>query len=121
MSEEKKVNPIAKMLDGHQAAIGHEVAMRALTLVKPMIKDVCKQLSESLGDNDQIIVIRKINKNSPVLIHLMNSKEDFTIQGGENFSFTGTKKSVNKMYVAEEFVELLLTGKMKELTEKIHG
>lgn len=112
-------NKIANILKEQETTIGQEVAMRALGLVKPMIKDVCKQLSDTLGDNEQIIVIRKIKADSPVSILVLNTKEDFTIKGGEKFSFDGNKKAINKYYIAEEFVDLLLTGRMTELTNKL--
>lgn len=112
-------NQVGKILQQQEDSIGQNVAMSALTLVKPMIKDVCKQLSDTLGDNDQIIVIRKTKGDSPVSILMLNTHEEFKIQGGKIFSFTGNKKAINKYYVAEEFVDMLLTGRMKDLTDKL--
>lgn len=131
MSEEKKeTNQVALALKQQEATLGQEVAMRALTLVKPMIKSVADELSAMLGDNEKIIIIRKTKQDSPVSILILDTKEDFTISGskGNNgkFIFTGeaepgTKrpKAIKNFYIAEEFVDMLLTGRMQEMTEKL--
>lgn len=120
-------NQVAKMLNGHEALLGQEVAMKVLNLAKPMIKSVSEEISNMLGDNDKIIVIRKTKKDSSTSILILNTKEDFTIKGGENFSFTGKAHPENpkipaaiiNFYIVEEFVDMLLTGKMQEITSKL--
>lgn len=122
----KEQSQVAKALQQQETSLGQEVAMKALHLVKPMIKSVADELSSMLGDNEKIIVIRKTKAGSPVSILILDTKEDFIIQGGEKFLFTGapepgTKrpKAIKKFYIAEEFVDMLLTGRMQDMTEKL--
>lgn len=126
----KMENQVFAALDSQEQSLGQHVAMRALDLVKPMIKPVSEELSKLLGDNESIIVIRKTNKDSPVSILVLDTSEDFIIQGKKRnngkFLFTGeaepgTKKpkAIKKFYIAEEFVDMLLTGRMQEMTEKL--
>lgn len=125
VKQEKSI--AAQRLEYQQATLGQEVAMKALELVKPMIRDVVKQLSDTLGDNEQIIVIRKTKADSPVSIMVLDTKKEFIIEGGEKFRFTGKPSpenpkvpyAIKKFYIAEEFVDMLLTGRLTELTEKL--
>lgn len=121
---------VGRALDNYQVTLGQEVAMKALNLVKPMIKSVAQELSDTLGDNEQIIVIRKTKAGSPVSILILDTKEDFTIKGckanngkflfsGEVIPGTKKPKACKKYYIAEEFVDMLLTGRMTELTKKL--
>lgn len=131
MEEKALVNKnqsiVAQRLEMTQTTLGQEVAMKALDLVKPMIRDVVKQLSDTLGDNEQIIVIRKTKADSPVSIMVLDTKKEFIIEGGEKFRFTGKPHpqnpkvpyAIKKFYIAEEFVDMLLTGRLQELTEKL--
>src|SRR5258705_9458456 len=85
----KEESQVAKDLMQQEATLGQEVAMKALDLVKPMIKSVAEELSNTLGDNEKIIVIRKTKSGSPVSILVLNTKEDFIIQGGDKPLFSG--------------------------------
>ena len=131
MEEKKPQTQVGKILAKQESDLGMTVAMQALKLVQPMIKSVSNELTSTLGDNEIIIVIRVQKLGSPASILMLDTKQDFTIQGAKGspdgkFSFTGevlpgTKKpiAIKKYYIVEEFVDLLLTGRMKELTEKL--
>lgn len=127
---EAKINQVSKALMNQEATLGHQVALRALEMVKPMISTVAQELSSMLGDNENIIVIRKTKAGSPVSILILDTAEDFIIQGKKSnngkFLFTGEAdpgtnkpKAIKKFYIAEEFVDMLLTGRMTEMTEKL--
>ena len=126
----KEETAVSKMLNQQQASLGQEVAMKALGLVKPMIASVAKELSDMLGDNERMIVIRKTNAGSKVSILILDTNEDFVIKGKKanngHFLFDGelipgTKRpiAIKNFYIAEEFVDMLLTGRMQEMTEKL--
>jgi hypothetical protein len=131
MKEKKEMSIVGKQLAKQESELGANVAMQALKLVQPMIKSVSKELTDTLGDNETIIVIRVQKAGGPASILMLDTAEDFTIQGAKatkegKFSFTGealpgTKKpkAIKRFYIVEEFVDLLLTGRMKELTEKL--
>ncbi len=126
----KEETEVSKALKQQENVVGQQFAMKALNLVKPMIKSVSDELSNMLGDNEKIIIIRKTKSGSPTSILILDTAEDFIIQGkkGNNgkFLFTGepipgTKrpKAIKNFYVAEEFVDMLLTGRMQDMTEKL--
>jgi len=110
---------VDKVFSQGEETLQQQVAMKAIGLVKPMLEDCCGEISSYLGDNEKVILIRKTKKDSPVGILVLDSKSNFEIKGGNEFKFTGDKSALLKYYTAEEFVELLLTGRMKELTEKL--
>lgn len=126
----KNDNAVSRALNRQEADLGQHVAMKALKLVEPMIASVSDELTNTLGDNETIIVIRVVKRGSPATILMLDTSEDFTIKGakanGGKFLFTGeadgvTKKprAVKRHYVIREFVDMLLTGRMQELTEKL--
>lgn len=121
---------VALALEKQEETLGQHVAMKALNLVKPMIASVAKELSDMLGDNEKIIVIRKTKSDSPVSILILDTNENFIIKGKKGndgkFLFTGeaepgTKKpkAIKKFYIAEEFVSMLLEGRMQDMTKKL--
>lgn len=104
--------------------VQQQVAIKAIGLVKPMLEDCCNEISTYLGDCEKVIYITKTNKDSPVAITVLDAKGKFEIKGGKlsengSLQFRGTQSAILKNYTAEEFVDLLLTGRMKELTEKL--
>ena len=112
-------NSVEDVFKQSEETIQQQIAIKAISLVKPMLTDCCSEISNYLGDNDKVILIRKTKKESPVGILVLDSKGSFEIKGGDTFSFTGDKKALLKYYTAEEFVEMLLTGQLKEMTEKL--
>lgn len=77
----KSKSSVANVLEHQQQSLGAEVAMKALTLVQPMIESVSKELTDTLGDNETTIVIRCSKRGQPATILFLDTKEDFTIQG----------------------------------------
>lgn len=80
---EKPKSSVALALERQELSLGQEVAMRALKLVQPMIESVSKELTDSLGDNETIIVIKVTAAGKPATITMLDTKEDFTIQGAK--------------------------------------
>jgi len=119
MEEKEKESSVESVFKQGEETLQQQIAIKAIGLVKPMLQDCCGEISSYLGDNEKVILIRKTKKDSPVGILVLDSKANFEIKGGDVFSFTGDKAALLKYYTAEEFVELLLTGRLKELTEKL--
>lgn len=160
--EKKEISIIGKQIASHEQTLTETVAVQALELVKPMISSVSDELTNSLGDNETMYVIRVSKKGSPATILMIDTSQDFTIQGAKaNFTSANiakdkfikrmkeeghlsdeeyqsmkvcdnkfvlrgnidkdTKKPtyIKKFYVIREFVDMLLTGRMKDLTEKL--
>lgn len=162
-TEKKEISIIGKQIASHEQNLTETVAMKALELVKPMISSVSEELTNSLGDNEVMYVIRVSKKGAPATILMVDTSQDFTIQGAKaNFTSANiakdnfikkmlkeghlsqeeydttmkkgddkfvlrgqidvnTKKPmyIRKFYVIREFVDMLLTGRMKDLTEKL--
>lgn len=160
-TEKKELSIVEKQLARQEQSLTETVALKALELVKPMISSVSDELTNSLGDNETIIVIRVNKKGAPATILMLNTAEDFTIQGAKanhdtanvlkdkfikrmlseghllqeeyeamkksdnkplfrgEVDKTGKPKAIKKFYVIREFVDMLLTGRMKDLTEKL--
>lgn len=161
-TEKKEISIVEKQLQSQETTLIQSVAMKALDLVKPMISSVSDELTNSLGDNEKLYLI-KVNKlGAPATIYILDTQEDFTIHGAKanrdsanilkdqfikkmldegrlskedyekmkqsdnKFVFRGeidkeTKrpKAIKKFYVIREFVDMLLTGRMTEMTEKL--
>lgn len=127
---DKPNTQIARALERQEATLTQEVALKALKLVEPMIESVSNELTNTLGDNETIILIRVSKRGAPATIVMLDTAEDFTIKGAKanngKFLFTGagnpeTKKlkAVKKFYIIREFVDMLLTGRMNDLTKKL--
>lgn len=112
-------NAVEKVFKKSEESLQEQVAVKAIGLVKPMLNDCCTEISNYLGNCDKGIFIYKNKKDAPVGILVLDTAQNFEIKGGKKFSFTGDKQAVLKYYTAEEFVDLLLSGKLKELTDKL--
>lgn len=88
---EKPKSSVALALEKQELSLGQEVAMRALKLVQPMIESVSKELTDSLGDNETIIVIKVTGAGKPATITMLDTHEDFTIQGAKANKQTSNK------------------------------
>jgi len=119
MENEQEDNSVESVFKQGEETLQEQIAIKAIGLVNPLLKGCNEEISTYLGDNEKVILLRKINKDSPVGIFVLDAKGNFEIKGGEKFVFTGDKAVLLKYYTAEEFVELLLTGRLKELTEKL--
>lgn len=117
--EEQQDNSVESVFKQGEDTVQQQIAIKAIGLVKPMLKDCCQQISNYLGDCEKVILINKTKKDSPVGILVLDTKGSFEIKGGDSFSFKGDKTALLKYYTAEEFVEMLLSGQLKELTEKL--
>lgn len=98
---DKPNTQIAKQLDAHELSLGQEVAMKALKLVQPMIESVSKELTDSLGDNETIIVIKVTGAGKPATITMLDTSEDFTIQGKKANKTTANIARDN--YIREQY------------------
>lgn len=138
---------VGKLLNSHEKTLGQHVAMKALELVKPMIQPVAQELTDTLGDNEVIIVIRNSGKGTPTSITMLNTSEDFTIKGkkanrtpiidkdtgkitgyldegkfmfrGEAIPGTKKLKAVKNNYIAEHWVDMLLSGRIVEMSKEL--
>lgn len=104
----KPESQIAKQLNQHELSLGQEVAMRALKLVQPMIESVSKELTDSLGDNETIIVIKVTGAGKPATITMLDTAEDFTIQGKK--ANRTTANIARDAYIREQYKQ----GKISE-------
>lgn len=82
-TEKKEMSQVAKALQQQEMSMGSEIAMQALKLVEPMIESVATELENTLGDNETIIVIRRSKITADATIVMLNTAEDFTIQGAK--------------------------------------
>lgn len=127
VKSEVKKSSIADAMGHHENTLQQEVALKAVGLVKPMLIDAMKELGKYLGNNDKIVVLRRMNNESNVAVVILDTHMPFRIIGGEKFIFGGdpisetdkTPKALVKNYDANEFIDMLLSGRMKELTEKL--
>lgn len=115
---------VDKVFSQGEEGIKQQVAIKAIGLVKPLLEDCNTEISKYLGNCDKAIYITKTSEDSPVGITVLDANGKFEIKGGGlsasgKLEFRGTKSAQLKYYTAEEFVELLLTGRLKELTEKL--
>lgn len=130
---EKPKSSVAAALERQELSLGQEVAMKALKLVQPMIESVSKELTDSLGDNETIIVIKVTAAGKPATITMLDTKEDFTIQGAKANKSQSNKlrdayiKQMNKegklsdedyqrMNISED--KFLFTGEQDPITKK---
>lgn len=79
----KQDTQVARVLDNQETSLMQSVAIKALELVKPMISSVAAELSDTLGDNETIIVIRTTKKGAPTNIVMLDTSADFTIKGAK--------------------------------------
>lgn len=123
-TETVETTAVDKVFASGEENMKQQIAIKAIGLVKPLLEDCNEQISIYLGDCEKGIWITKTTKDSPVGITVLDAKGKFEIKGGGlsasgKLEFRGTKSSQLKYYTAEEFVELLLSGRLKELTEKL--
>lgn len=128
-----KKSSVALALEKQELSLGQEVAFRALKLVQPMIESVSKELTDSLGDNETIIVIKVTGAGKPATITMLDTSEDFTIQGAKANKSMSNKlrdayiKQMNRegklsdeqyqaMNISED--KFLFTGEQDPITKK---
>lgn len=96
----QELSQVERALQQQELSLGQEVAMKALKLVQPMIESVSKELTDSLGDNETIIVIKVTGAGKPATITMLDTAEDFTIQGKKANRTTANKARDN--YIREQ-------------------
>lgn len=121
-----EINIAKQVSDKAEQDVVESVMKGILPKMAPMMKQAAKDFSEFLeGKEDgeeKTIVIKKFKNKPPAVIVFGNSRK-FHIQcdGEKNMNIFKAEKSEDPeknavlfMFTAEEFVELLLSGKMKK-------
>lgn len=78
-----------------------------LPKLEPAIKKASGALSEYLGDNEKIIILRQLKKGSDPMVIILNNKKNFNITG-ENFS--ADQDSVEQIFNVKEFISKIFSG-----------
>lgn len=78
-----------------------------LPKLEPAIKKASGALSEYLGDNEKIIILRQLKKGSAPMVIILNNKKNFNITG-ENFS--ADQDSVEQIFNVTEFISKIFSG-----------
>lgn len=114
----QEVNIVQQTADKGEQDVIESMMKGILPKIAPMMKQASKDFSEFLeGKEDgeeKTIVIKKF-KNKPPSVMVFGNNKSFHIEcGTQKPIFTASKDAVLFMFTAEEFVELLLSGKMKK-------
>lgn len=129
-------NTVADTLNFAEKKLNNDLAQKALGIVKPMITDSFNEVHSYVSDpgKEKIVLIQATSKLHPLSLIVLDKYADFTVKGAAanngKFSFSGASIDVDgkkrlqailKYFTVEEFIELLLSGKMKELHEKLRS
>lgn len=125
VKELPKLNIMGGMEDQMMGAIVEKI----LPIVKPIIEPVSKKLSDYLGNNEKIIIIRQLSGKVGTQVMVFDNSKNFTIQGGDNKKFDVELKDKSKVYHPEDnppaaliefynvqdFIQALLTGEFSKI------
>jgi hypothetical protein len=109
--EEKKFS----ILGMAESEMADAMVQNFLPKIKPFLAPMMEELNQYLGDEDKTVVIRRRKNSSPVIV-ILDNKEDFIVTGPK---VDAEKKAILKVYNIEQFVELLINGKLTETLSKM--
>lgn len=78
-----------------------------LPKLEPAIKKASGALSEYLGDNEKIIILRQLKKGSDPMVIILNNKKNFSITGE---SFSADQNAVEQIFNVTQFVAKIFSG-----------
>lgn len=116
---EKKEESLFDEVKGEMLA---SAAQAIIPKIIPFVEPAMDEFDKYLGDNDKLILIRKIKDCPSMVIILDNNKGGYTIemdksQGVEIFDVD--EEAVNATYGVREFIEKLFSGELiKEMKNK---
>ena len=127
MAEKETV--VGSLLKTAEGDMAESIIGSILPKVKPFIKPMLAELNNYLGDEDKTIVIRK-KKDKSGLVMIFDNTKSFNISGGEikddegyttstKGGVTGDKDSCLKIFSVDDFVNLLLEGKLTDMISKM--
>lgn len=116
------------LLEGVKDEVASTLIETVLPKIKPFIKPAVDKIQEFLGDNENFVIIRRLNnKVSAQVIVFDNSKKYEISNGVESFDKDGNKINADKkkifkaidndavvnVFNVEEFINALLKGEFK--------
>lgn len=102
--EEKKID---LGIGGMDEIMLQQFISSILPKLEPAIKKASGALSEYLGDNEKIIILRQLKKGSDPMVIILNNKKNFSITG-ENFQ--ADKDAVEQIFNVTQFIGKIFSG-----------
>lgn len=116
---------VSKVFEATEKRMSSKLADTALEIVRPFLDNCLNDIKKAIGTGG-IVLIQQRTEDTPLSIIVLDKSKDFTIKGGVKFTITGKPdatgkklEAITKYFTAEEFVELLVGGKMEEIGQKL--
>lgn len=111
-SQNKKNLP---MMMGIKDEILASVIEDVLPKLQPMIAPAKRELEKYLGSDEKLILLSKASEGSSAKVIVIKTDSNLLIQGKKlGRKFTCEKEAIEHVFNVDEFVEMLLTGKLTE-------
>lgn len=112
-------NPVAKIVETGEGEISQEIVNKLMTVVSPMMSKAGAMMDGALGDDEKVIVIKKVNKNGPAVVFVLDNTQEFELKGGKNNSFTGDKKAIIFAKPFTDFTSAITQTEITKISDSI--
>lgn len=118
-SDKNENNPVAKIVEGAETEISQEMINKVMNVASPLFSKAGAMLDGALGDDEKVIIIKKVNKNGPAVVFVLDNTQNFELKGGKENSFTGDKKAIIFAKPFSDFTGEIAHSQVTKLSESI--